>query len=79
MGTAAERAAEVIDATDDEFVTSRGFNAAGAELVAALMADPDLLVDLAIEAGGLELADRPYSTYNPLYRRASRPTGEDRP
>ena len=70
--TAAERAADVlrnvkwVDIPWDAYV-------------AALMADPGLLVDLAIEAGGLELADRPYSTYNPLYRRASRPTGEDRP
>ena len=42
--TAAERAAEVIYAMlDDEHA-----------VVACLMADPALLVDLAIEAGGLE-------------------------
>lgn len=65
-------------------------------LTAALMADPDLLVDLAIEAGVLEpwgawltaarcnhdareWCDIKDHTETPLYRRPSRPTGEDRP
>lgn len=59
MGTAAERAAEVIDWAGREWLERRRnpYNPPEpltAAKVAALMADPDLLVDLAIEAGGLD-------------------------
>ena len=55
--TAAERAAEVIYAMlDDEHA-----------VVACLMADPALLVDLAIEAGALEHA----RNHPPLFRRTT--------
>lgn len=107
MSTAAERAAEVI--ADVRFAWQRGdiadtvSRSEQAAQVAALMRLPDLLVDLAIEAGGLEhhhdhideggmtycppdertgrvfldLRYRDPATF-PLYRRAARPTGEDR-
>lgn len=54
--TAAERAAEVLfRATKAAMRGVEGYDswlAIGQAQVAALMADPDLLVDLAIEAGG---------------------------
>ena len=60
MASAAERAVEVVD--DVLMRYDDLFDSIPADVVEALMADPDLLVDLAIEAGGLEQADGAWLT-----------------
>ena len=88
MSTAAERAAEVLrdHASWDvevKFLGTEDRMCRPVTAVAALMADPDLLRELAIEAGGLT-PDLVFETFiaddgQRSMRRASRPTGEDRP
>ena len=85
--TASERAAEVLRKARNQWMRDCASSGVGSPQytppshvqVAALMADPDLLVDLAIEAGGLE-PDEPMMDAHQWWRyfRAMGPRHPDR-